>query len=255
MSPSISISRSTIKGNTIILADSLTMFDNSLISSQSSGCQFSGTLPGTPSLFVSHSFNCGLNAGSYGGRGGIGTATVDTDPNYLSDTLECIKNGFSRMTVYGNPILSTSSGCTGSPFTILDKSGSSPGAVMIIATTIDITQDSQILSGYNGNQACPTSSGGSIAIFSYNMTISGNVSANGQPSNAASCGEGGGGRISMYKICWAQQDSPDTTSSFNFNNTVFSAKKGTRPPLPSQIASQPQYAAMIQGEDGSNPSS
>ena len=251
MSPYVLISRSTIKGNTVILADQLIVKDSSLISSQSSGCQFSGTLPGTPSLFVSHSFNCGLNAGSYGGRGGIGTATVEADPNYLSDTLECIKNGFSRMTVYGNPILATSSGCTGSPFTILDKTGSSPGAIMIIATSVSLDTESQILSGYTGNQACPTSSGGSIALFAYDLQLSGNVTANGQPSNSADCGEGGGGRVSLYKMCWTVQPDPNAATTYNFANTLFSAKKGSRPPLPSQLASQPQYVAMIQGEDGS----
>ena len=158
----------------VLLANELIIEKESMISSQNCGCSFFGDTPGTPSLFVSHSFSCGLNAGSYGGRGGIGISE-----NY-NDSLECIKNGFSRMTVYGQPLLAASSGSTGSPFSIQDKSGSSPGAIAIIARNFSLEAFSRVQSGYTEEyKGTPASSGGSISIVALNLVIKGKISTNG----------------------------------------------------------------------------
>lgn len=220
MSPVLTVQKSTLKGNIVLVADTLAVVSESLLATQNGGCSFFGGIPGTPSLFVSHSFSCGLNAGSYGGRGGVGIA------DNQMDTLECIKNGYARMSVYGSPLSAVASGATGSPYTIQDKAGSSPGAISIIVNSFTLDKDSKVQAGYSEEyKSSPASSGGSAAIIAYNLTILGKISANGQSSDKEMAGEGGGGRISFYKVCWFENN-PNT---FNFTMNSFEALAGKRP--------------------------
>jgi len=109
-SPEIEFERCPkVYGNIVVVSDSLSVLNNSRIGTIDSGCGFNGS-PGTPILFLSQSFECGLNGGSYGGRGGIGIG------NNISASLECIRNSFSRMSSYGDPFNPIGSGATGSPF-------------------------------------------------------------------------------------------------------------------------------------------
>lgn len=243
MSPNITVEKSTIKGNTILVADQLAVISESLVTSQNGGCSFFGGIPGTPNLFVSHSFSCGLNAGSYGGRGGVGIA------DSANDTLECIKNGYARMSVYGSPLIAVASGATGSPYTIQDKAGTSPGAISIIVNSFTLDKDSKVQAGYSEEyKNSPASSGGSASIIAYNLTIQGKISANGQSSDRDLAGEGGGGRISFYKVCWSENNQ----STFNFNMNSFEASAGKRPEFNSTFKStMSAYLDYIYAQNGS----
>lgn len=63
---------SLIDSTTLMITNTLVVYD-SVISANNSGCQ-DYTTPGSPHDFISHSFDCGLNAGSFGGKGGIGVS-------------------------------------------------------------------------------------------------------------------------------------------------------------------------------------
>lgn len=246
MATTMIIEKSTIKGNVILLADYLNITSESMISSQNSGCTFSNNTIGTPNLFVSHSFNCGLNAGSYGGRGGIGIS------DNFNDTFECIKNGFSRMTVYGDPLLAVSSGSTGSPFSIQDKTGSSPGSISIIVRDFYLQKLSKVQSGYTDEyKGTPASSGGSVSIIALNMLIEGKITANGQSAEKELSGEGGGGRISFYKICWHDAN---ITSGYGFDGMAFEASAGKAARMSNESLEKllrPHWS-KIRAENGSN---
>lgn len=246
MSKEIYIYKSTLKGNVVIVADQLRIESESTVMSQNAGCNFFGDIKGIPSLFVSHSFSCGLNAGSYGGRGGIGIA----DTKY--DTLECIKNAYARMSVYGNPLMPTSSGSTGSPYTIQEKNGFSPGAIAIISDDFILSQDSKIFGGYSDEyKGTPASSGGSISIIARNATLKGKVTANGQSTDKDMSGEGGGGRISLYKVCWWNASTPET-NEYNFEASVFEAAAGRRPEISNETLRNDikEYMTFIRAETG-----
>lgn len=247
MSKQIQVIKSTLKGNIAIVSNDLRIDSVSTVVSQNAGCNFFGDIKGIPSLFVSHSFSCGLNAGSYGGRGGIGIS--DTK----DDTLECIKNAFARMTVYGNPLLPMSSGSTGSPYTIQEKNGFSPGAISIISDSFYLGTDSKIFGGYSEEyKGTPASSGGSVSIIAKNLTLLGRVTANGQSTDKDVSGEGGGGRISLYKVCWWN---PNNTAShsYDFKDVVFEAAAGKRPEISNETLRRnlSEYMNFIRGEKGS----
>lgn len=243
MSPAITVQKSTLKGNIVLVANQLSVVSESLLATQNGGCSFFGGIPGTPSLFVSHSFSCGLNAGSYGGRGGVGIAENQMD------TLECIKNGYARMSVYGSPLSAVASGATGSPYTIQDKAGSSPGAISIIVNSFTLDKDSKVQAGYSEEyKSSPASSGGSASIIAYNLTVLGKISANGQSSDKDMAGEGGGGRISFYKVCWFENNE----STFNFTMNSFEALAGKRPDFNSSFKSTvAPYLDYIYAQNGS----
>jgi hypothetical protein len=252
MSDVMIIEKTTVKGNTVILSNDVTIQKESTISTYNSGCSFTGDIIGSPSLFVSHSFNCGLNAGSFGGRGGVGISDNE------KDTQECIKNGYSRMSVYGEPLLATGSGSPGSPFTIQDKSGISPGAVLIISNNLTLDKDSRIQAGYlmDGYDGSPASSGGSISLVSRSINALGKISANGQSTNKDTGGEGSGGRISLYKTCWHTEKSTDGQyiDGYNFSSNIFEVNAGQRPDSPDGSpvkAVRQKYKKEINAMEGS----
>jgi hypothetical protein len=244
----IIIEKSTAKGNTILLANDIKIQKESTVSSYNSGCTFSADIIGSPSLFVSHSFDCGLNAGSFGGRGGIGISEE------AADTLECIKNGYSRMSVYGEPLLATSSGSPGSPYSIQDKLTIAPGAIAIITRNLYIDKDSKIQGGYlsDNYDITPSSSGGSIAIVARSLNIKGKVMANGQSSNKETIGEGSGGRISLYKACWYVNNTEE--AEYSFSHSLFEALAGQRPFPADSSPMKPireKYEKLIRASNGS----
>lgn len=245
MAKSAVVKKSTLKGNVVLVANEASINDQSTVSSQSAGCNFFGEIAGTPSLFVSHSFSCGLNAGSYGGRGGIGVAKS------ANDTLECIKNGYARMAVYGNPLLAVASGATGSPFSIQEKNGSSPGAIAVIAGEFNLSKDSKILGGYTDEyKGTPASSGGSVALILRKANMEGKITANGQSSDKEESGEGGGGRISFYKVCWYNTS---VDHQFTFGLSTFEANAGKREDFKEPLKSElKDYLGYIKAEPGSN---
>ena len=239
ISKTIRVEKSTIKGNVMLIGNMVNISTESLLNSQNGGCTYNGDIIGKPNLFVSHSFSCGLNAGSYGGRGGIGIAQNE------NDTMECIKNGYSRMSVYGNPLMAASSGSTGSPYSILDKDGTSPGAILIVSKNLLLDKGSRIQGGYSDEyKGTPASSGGSVSIITSNISSQGKISANGQSSDKDISGEGGGGRISLYKICWFSQGN----SGYNFNNTMLEAIAGKRGDV--QKDTLKQYGSYIYAQNG-----
>ena len=239
--------KSTLKGNIAIVSNDLRIDSVSTVVSQNAGCNFFGDIKGIPSLFVSHSFSCGLNAGSYGGRGGIGIS--DTK----DDSLECIKNAFARMTVYGEPLLPMSSGSTGSPYTIQEKNGFSPGAISIISDVFYLSADSKIFGGYTEEyKGTPASSGGSVSIIGKNITLNGRITANGQSTDKDVSGEGGGGRISLYKVCW-WNSSNIASQQYSFSTNVFEVAAGRRPEIGNEILRNDlkEYMSFIRAESGS----
>lgn len=229
----------------MLVSDSAQITDQSTVSSQSAGCNFFGDIRGTPTLFVSHSFSCGLNAGSHGGRGGIGVAKS------ANDTLECIKNGYARMAVYGNPLLAAASGATGSPFSIQEKNGTSPGAIAVISGKLELSKDSKIVGGYSDEyKGTPASSGGSVALIVKEALLEGKISANGQSSDKEESGEGGGGRISFYKVCWY---STTAVQNFSFSSNVFEAFPGKREEFKEPLKTDlKDFLGYIKAEAGSN---
>jgi hypothetical protein len=102
-------------GNILSVSDTFSVYNDTKIGTMNSGCQPNES-PGSPILFISQSFECGLNGGSYGGRGGIGLG------GNVSNTIQCIQNSFSRMASYGDPFKPIHSGSTGSPFSLDQKS-------------------------------------------------------------------------------------------------------------------------------------
>lgn len=244
MARATTVKKSTLKGNVILVANKVVIGDQSSVSSQSAGCNFFGDIKGTPTLFVSHSFSCGLNAGSYGGRGGIGVAKS------ANDTLECIKNGYSRMAVYGNPLLAAASGATGSPFSIQEKNGSSPGAIAIISGELNLSKDSKIVGGYTDEyKGTPASSGGSVALIVKDAFLEGKISANGLSSDKEDSGEGGGGRISFYRVCWYNYSIPQIST---FSPSVFEANPGKRDDFKEPLKTElKDYLSYIRAESGS----
>jgi hypothetical protein len=157
------------------------------------------------------------------------------------------------MSVYGSPLLAVSTGATGSPYTIQDKAGSSPGAISIIVNTFVLDKDSKVQAGYSDEyKGSPASSGGSCSILAYNLTIQGKISANGQSSDKEMAGEGGGGRISFYKVCWFQQNRNSPSSTFNFTWNSFEALAGKRPDFNSSFKSTIEpYLDYITAQNGS----
>lgn len=171
---------SEVNGNVFLVTDYLQVSEQSYIDSKGSGCMFDEGL-GSPTLFVSSSFNCGLVGGSFGGSGGSGIALEEADMDY------CIQNSYSRITTYpflkknsdgdlensylGGPIpslLAVSSGSTGSAYNPNTHSLSpiAPGVITIISKRIEIA-DSFIVSGYPAHAhdhdiKSPSNSGGSV---------------------------------------------------------------------------------------------
>lgn len=154
------------------------------------------------------------------------------------------------MSVYGNPLLATASGATGSPFSIQEKNGSSPGAIAIISGWLELTKDSKIMGGYSEEyKGTPASSGGSVAMIVKDAILEGKISANGQSADKEESGEGGGGRISFYKVCWYN-------SSYNytldFSPSVFEAFPGKRDDFKEiNKTDLKDYMAYIKAEAGS----
>lgn len=245
MATNTTITKTTLKGNVILVANQASVSEQSTVSSQAAGCNFFGDIKGTPSLFVSHSFSCGLNAGSHGGRGGIGVAKS------ANDTLECIKNGYARMSVYGRPLFAAASGATGSPFSIQEKNGSSPGAIAIISGNFVLSNDSRILGGNSDEyKGTPASSGGSVALIVEKAQLEGKITANGQSSDKEESGEGGGGRISFYKVCWYKTASDQ---SLTFNPSIFEAFPGKREEFKEPLKTElKDFLNYIKAEPGSS---
>lgn len=231
LAPTIYVEKSTVKGNVVMVGNGVYIAKDSVISSQTAGCTFNGDIPGMPSLFVSHSFSCGLGGGSFGGRGGVGIS------DNRDDTIECIKNAYSRMSVYGFPLLTGASGSPGSPYSVTDRPGTSPGAISIIGGIIYLDSASRIQGGYLPEyKGTPSSSGGSVSLIAPVLSISGAVTANGQSADSDTSGEGSGGRISLLNPCWANIGPNAQNFSYNFSQDVFEAKPGQRKPLPDSLS-------------------
>lgn len=264
LAANITIEKSIIKGNTIVIANDLRIISQSTLSSINSGCYYDPDREGCPTIFISHSFSCGLNAGSHGGRGGVGISaphvlpkptpngnTSQDDQTRLDTTFECLKSAFSRMSVYGSSKLAGSSGSAGTPFTVKDKSNTSPGVLSIITGKLFLDSDSAIEGGYSEEykEAFSSSSGGSVSLVLAQANIQGKVTANGQSSQKEIDGEGGGGRISLYMVCWRNVRShSDIAGIYNFSSSTFSVSPGKRPPFSSPELTK--ISTLIQAEKG-----
>lgn len=159
------------------------------------------------------------------------------------------------MSVYGNPLLPVASGSTGSPYTVQEKNGFSPGAVAIITQAFTLSADSKIVGGYSEEyKASPASSGGSVVIVAQQASLLGKITANGQSTDKDSSGEGGGGRISFYKVCWWDQDTNKEIEDYKFDPNVFEASAGKRPDFANEKLKESirDYLSFIKGENGSN---
>ena len=196
-------STSSINGNILIVSDELSILDGTVIDTLASGCGFNGS-PGTPILFASQSYSCGLNGGSYGGRGGVGINTVQIQQN-----LDCLKQSYSKMRVYGYPWNPSGSGATGSSFNPNQRSDPyiAPGAVVVFTLDLTLEGGSVIQAGYELNEkrkAIPANSGGSVMVYYKTLSMDSEscISANGQSSDSAESGAGGGGRIFLNNYCW-----------------------------------------------------
>lgn len=232
-----------------MIADHLDIENQGQIDSLKAGCGFNQA-PGSPPLFVSQSFSCGLNGGSYGGRGGIGINSNSSDNEF------CIKNSIPRMTVYGDPLSPLGSGATGSAFTSLDKMPEfiSPGSILILTRSIKLTKGSFIRSGYplsDRQTGFPSNSGGSIYILYKEMEISqdSDISSNGQSSDKMESGAGGGGRVFLHNYCWDEYEDIVKSPVYNFNNERVMAEAGKRPGLDSKF--DQQFQNIIKAQAGS----
>lgn len=154
------------------------------------------------------------------------------------------------MGVYGNPLLAAASGATGSPFSIQEKNGTSPGAIAIISGTLQLTKDSKIIGGYSDEyKGTPASSGGSVALIVSNAVLEGKITANGQSSDKEESGEGGGGRISLYKVCWYMNSS---NQKYPFSPSVFEAYPGKREEFKEPLKTElKDFMGYIKAEPGS----
>lgn len=143
---------SKVNGNIFFVSDYLEISDGSMVSSNNSGCSFNQG-QGSPNLFISQSFKCGLVGGSHGGNGGAGRYFDKKDRD------SCLLNSYSRIssnpfslptqnllqgaTFLGSEIpslLAMSSGSTGSAFKSKSQSASpvAPGVITIISKVINI---------------------------------------------------------------------------------------------------------------------
>ena len=84
-----------VAANAFFISEKIDILD-SVVSTEGSGCGYNKN-EGFPQIFISHTYTCGLNAGSYGGRGGIGIS-------YTEDVVECIKSSSLRMSTYGDAL-------------------------------------------------------------------------------------------------------------------------------------------------------
>jgi hypothetical protein len=160
-------------------------------------------MPGSPNVFMSHSFSCGLNAGTYGGRGGVG---ISLD---FEQSLKCLKNSMGRMNIYGDPFLPLISGSKGAPNKVEDRyKYSSPSNIAIVSLEMKIyrskiTATPKVI---NENKHTNISSGGGLLVI-YNLFDGdqSSFSANGMGSESEYNGAGGGGRINSYDLCWNEK--------------------------------------------------
>jgi len=256
---------SRIEGNTIIAAQNIELLRSSEISSTRSGCKYEES-DGFPLVFISHSFDCGLNAGSYGGRGGVGLG------KNIKDSLECIKNGLPRMMSYGNPLNPILSGSAGNPESSNSIMDPSPGYIILLFDSIIIEKSTSVSSGISEVSLAlnkkPKSSGGSIYMAGKSFNIKGKIRAEGQSSLNYINGEGGGGRVYFHSVCWYDESiyknikEPDNEfnksrqmkSALNFERIVISVKAGDRNTEDIQtfgLEKLSKIQSLIQAENGS----
>lgn len=200
---SLLIEKATIIDSTAMIFSDRFILSNSRLTASSNGCN-KLVQPGSPHLFISHSFVCGKNAGSYGGRGGIGINIKKKE-----ETMKCIRNSLGRMTIYGDPFNPYLSGAKGA---IIDphSESSSPSNIVIVSFQL-ILRSSTVDASSNilgENRKRNYSSGGGVLIVSKKLRLeSGDsyVLANGMDSDITSDGAGGGGRIHYHDLCWYEE--------------------------------------------------
>lgn len=199
ISDSIIIHNGSIIDSTFVAITNSIIVKHSTLSSSSSGCN-DDSMKGSPHSFVSHSFNCGQNAGGYGGRGGIGISFSD------KNSFKCMRSSLSRLRVYGDPFNPLQSGSKGASETVEVKNlTNSPSNIVIMALSFKL-QNSIIdasSKAYSPQSYTNMSSGGGILLIYSKMIASKSIiKANGQESINPFNGEGGGGRIYSYDLCW-----------------------------------------------------
>ena len=168
----IEIINSRITSNINFTIRNITINDGSVINATGKGYS-GGTLTGSGTGGATYTGS----GGSYGGRGG-----------YISAYLGL---------AYGDPLKPTDLGSGGSS-SGGNKGGNGGGSIYINATNKIILDSQLIADGANGIAAAVDyggGSGGSILLYSYNLTGTGNLSARGGPSRN---GNSGGGRIAVY---------------------------------------------------------
>lgn len=248
-------SRSQISGNVILISDEVFLLDEGQIDSLKVGCKLNEEI-GSPSLFVSQSFSCGLNGGSYGGRGGVGINEASVGQGNSSHNAECIKHSYTRMESYGDPLVPLHSGSTGSAFSRSFRSFDivAPGVIFILCKKLEVIRSSFIRSGYPMTDqltGVPSNSGGSIYLIYKDILISqdSEISANGQTSDDYRSGAGSGGRIFLHNYCWAEEEE-ELSPNYNFQVGRVMASAGFRSGL-NNLNLEREMLERIKAEEGS----
>jgi hypothetical protein len=144
-----------IFGNVIFVADTIQIKGKSAISSVTAGCNVGDNL-GSPGLVVNSQENCGLNGGSYGGRGGTGLSKIDVMKGVFNQTVNCIINSVNKMTTYGDPMNPIDSGSTGSqyfdiPEDVDIENYNAPGTIIMLSKSFSVSEKSRISAGVDDN--------------------------------------------------------------------------------------------------------
>lgn len=228
---------SKVMSNAVIVANEVQITNKSKIMSDGSG-NSPKIGQGIPTIYISHSFECGLNAGSYGGRGGIGISLKGmSSRNGAIESLNCIKNSISKMSQYGSPNKPFHSGSQGNSANTQIDEGPSPGFMGIFAWSIELDSSSMISSKSNivnnlkGSQNHAKSSGGSIYLMAGRLNLKGNITVKGASSDNLMHGEGSGGRISIQNLCWFEHHSnhSDYDQFYSINKEGIDVSAGDRP--------------------------
>lgn len=135
------------------MSDSIIITGNSNISSNNAGCQ-PGVNLGSPGLVVGQGEDCGLNGGSYGGRGGIGLSSSDFENKRFNKTESCILNSVYKMKSYGSPLFPDQSGSSGQVVggqktdPLKPNKDNSAGSIVIFSKSLFIDKNSKITSSF-----------------------------------------------------------------------------------------------------------